>query len=422
MLRNFASVFLFTAVSILTVFVWDAEQDTRELKADYVELRHIKYGLFNVDEWKNTMADIIREKVENFVLTPENKEEVQKKVEDILEVLIDEIEETIREKNSEDLSGLVKQLFIDAMVNMSDIKEGIPEYAKMIVDQLNDPDTRINLKDFLVGQMEVFADETVGRMDYTYLNHVIDKYEVESRSEAILKVEDLLDQQTQHNTSFHIALALVVLLLIAAVLIPGGKQLDLIFAMLSAIVLLIGGIGLPMIDIEATIAQFSFEIVGVPLSFNGQVLFFQSKSIFEVVKILIMQGDLGMVLVAILATAFSIVIPVLKLLLSFVVVIRKKAPANKLMSFLVFKAGKWSMADVLVVAMFMAFIGFTGVINSQLTQIEENSGSLEVITTNNSTLMAGFYLFLGYTLLGLCLSHSLDRKLQNRTHRPQLEE
>ena len=33
--------------------------------------------------------------------------------------------------------------------------------------------------------------------------------------------------------------------------------------------------------------------------------------------------------------------------------------------FLVFKSGKWSMAEVMVVAMFMSIIGFNRVINSQ---------------------------------------------------------
>jgi uncharacterized paraquat-inducible protein A len=33
---------------------------------------------------------------------------------------------------------------------------------------------------------------------------------------------------------------------------------------------------------------------------------------------------------------------------------------------MVFKTGKWSMADVIVVAIFMAYIGFSGIVGEQL--------------------------------------------------------
>ncbi|MBK8500112.1 MAG: hypothetical protein IPL52_15140 [Flavobacteriales bacterium] len=57
------------------------------------------------------------------------------------------------------------------------------------------------------------------------------------------------------------------------------------------------------------------------------------------------------------------------------------------------------MADVMVVAIFMAFIGFNGVVNSQLGDLEDYATSIHVLTTNNSSLEVGFYLFTGYCLL-----------------------
>lgn len=71
------------------------------------------------------------------------------------------------------------------------------------------------------------------------------------------------------------------------------------------------------------------------------------------------------------------------------------------------------MADVMVVALFMAYIGFSGVINSQLTQLERASGTLEVFTTNNSTLQLGFYLFTAYSVVGLLLASNLAKSIRN---------
>jgi hypothetical protein len=125
------------------------------------------------------------------------------------------------------------------------------------------------------------------------------------------------------------------------------------------------------------------------------------------------RGDIALGVVAFLIFSFSILIPILKLVFSFVALARKRTPKSKVAKFIVFKSGKWSMADVMVVALFMAYIGFSGVINSQLTQLERASGTLEVFTTNNSTLQLGFYLFTAYSVVGLLLASNLAKAIRN---------
>ena len=72
------------------------------------------------------------------------------------------------------------------------------------------------------------------------------------------------------------------------------------------------------------------------------------------------------------------------------------------------------MADVMVVGLFMAYLGFGGIINSQLTQLEKSSGSLEVFTTNNSKLQLGFFIFFSYTILSLLISQKIDKRLSSK--------
>jgi hypothetical protein len=67
------------------------------------------------------------------------------------------------------------------------------------------------------------------------------------------------------------------------------------------------------------------------------------------------------------------------------------------------------MADVLVVALFMAYIGFDGVISTQLNQLRQAAAGMDVLTTNNTTLQAGFFLFLGFCIAGLLLGQALER-------------
>ena len=68
------------------------------------------------------------------------------------------------------------------------------------------------------------------------------------------------------------------------------------------------------------------------------------------------------------------------------------------------------MADVMVVAIFMAYIGFNGIIDSQFGQLSSAGQELVILTTNGTSLQPGYYLFLTYTLLALFLSGFLTRK------------
>jgi hypothetical protein len=67
------------------------------------------------------------------------------------------------------------------------------------------------------------------------------------------------------------------------------------------------------------------------------------------------------------------------------------------------------MADVMVIAIFMAYIGFNGIITSQFGQLSSTNQELVILTTNGTSLQPGYYLFLTYTLLALFLSGYLSR-------------
>src|SRR3989337_1079843 len=140
------------------------------------------------------------------------------------------------------------------------------------------------------------------------------------------------------------------------------KQLHTLLFVVSVLltfVVLFVGLTSPMIEIDARIKEMSFLLIGERISFNDQVIFFQSKSIVDVVRMLIETGKYDSAFVGILILVFSIIFPIGKLLATKVYLLgNEKCRANKVVQFFAFKSGKWSMADVKVVAIFMAYIGF----------------------------------------------------------------
>lgn len=71
------------------------------------------------------------------------------------------------------------------------------------------------------------------------------------------------------------------------------------------------------------------------------------------------------------------------------------------------------MADVMVVAIFMAYIGFNGIISDQLDYLTNTNKYMEVVTTNGTSLQSGFYLFLLFCLAGIFLSLAIQKKLEH---------
>jgi hypothetical protein len=170
------------------------------------------------------------------------------------------------------------------------------------------------------------------------------------------------------------------------------------------------GVYYPMLSIDARVLEFNFEILGMDVAFGEQVLFYKSKSVIDIVYLLIEDGKTDTLLVGALILLFSILFPVSKLLLSLFVSQRAASPLTK---FLTTKASKWSMADVFVVAIIMGFIGLRGIISNQIGSLESNNPFVDLIATDYTSLNIGFTLFLLFCLLSLVLGNSVHHFVNN---------
>jgi len=190
--------------------------------------------------------------------------------------------------------------------------------------------------------------------------------------------------------------------------LPSSQYIILVMVLF---VLLIAGVTVPMIDLEAKISEMSFVLFDQQVKFVNQVLYFQTKSVLDVFWIMITHADIQMKIVGILMVLFSVVFPVVKLISSIVYYFNHwKSRDNAIIQFFVLKSGKWSMTDVMIIAIFMAYIGFNGVISSQFGKMHSADDEIVLLTTNGTSLQPGFYLFLGYTMLALFLSEFLTKK------------
>ncbi|HXH31488.1 MAG TPA: paraquat-inducible protein A [Bacteriovoracaceae bacterium] len=401
-----ASVYLCQQIISLSVL-------NQIVKNDSAELNHIKYGLFSINNWKRQISTIVQEEIQDLDLSKSNRREIKKMVEAQLETLIDGIYKKIQNSNKKTFSGLFKQSLMDSFIDIKEVKVGIPEYADALILEMSKSKTEENLKNVAIKRIEDYLNRTFDNQDLTLTDRIITKIgskDIDEARQVLYKTN--VDNRARIELYTHIMIALSVILFA----LPGLSRQTLrpsqyIPLVISLCALLLVGVTTPMIDMEAKITKMSFALMGHPVLFENQILYFQSKSILDVFSIMINHRDLQMKFVGLLLVSFSVIFPLLKLLTSvFYYYNVKGLRKNGLIQFFVLKSGKWSMADVMVVAIFMAYIGFNGIITSQMGSLNTTDPDLVFIATNGTALQPGYYLFLTYTVLGLFLSSILTSK------------
>ncbi len=411
-LKVIISTLLLAISIVLTVQIILMAKQHQKVKIDLSEINHIRYGLLNVDEWAGQVAYILTEKINEFEVTPENREQLETSVSNVLYTLIDEVEDLMVERTSGQFSGMKKWIAGFAL-DVDQLRDSVPSFAHTVVNELDKPETKTLLQKYLNEKLEEFTASTYNRDHMELLNELLLKYNCDGRDACKELLNEKLDQKQDAINLRVIVLLGAVLLAFLINLIQKGKlnQAQSILLILSSLCLLLGGIITPMIELEARIDMLIFQLLGEEVVFRNNILFFQSKSITDMVRILMTDGSIQMVSVGILIFTFSIVFPSLKLICSYLYSLNiDKLKENKVIRFFVIKSGKWSMADVMVVAIFMAYIGFNGIVGSQMDNLSRSSQSIEILTTNGTHLTGGFYLFLCFCLASLFLSSAITRK------------
>ena len=408
---NSLVVALLIAISFSSIKFYQLEKSNRILKSDLIELSDVKYGLFNVDEWKEQLATVITQKLKELKLTGQEKEKARVKIENFLRQTIRKFEISYKQENNKNsFFGIsYKSIGADVFEIFEKLEERVPQITEDILTYLEKEENRENIKDYILAQLDRYRDSTFQKIDYSKYDTILAKYNTENKAACLSVINTKIDAIQSKLLKFNILILLSFLSLLLLVLIDkNSSKFRVSVYILGALIFLYLGVFLPMIDIDARIQSLEFNLMGESILFKDQILYYKSKSIIEMSKIMLSQGKIQVMLVGLLVLLFSIIFPVAKLLSSLLVLFKSDFKDNKVVNFLVLKSGKWSMADVMVVAIFMSYIGFSGILSSQLDQLQNISENLSIITTNNSELQSGFYFFLGFVILSISISQLIS--------------
>ncbi len=388
----------------------------KQYKLDYAIVNNVQYGLLSVDIWREQVIVAASSEIRQYRLSPEQQAELRKEIDQLLRTLVAHAFEIIN-KPQTSLGGKLKKLVVKTFVNQDKIVAQVPIYSQKLMAEITKPSTYKQ-----VSKLADTALAQIGRKSYdssvAATKHLMDsiysKYGATDKA-GFEKINASGLEQIHKDTRRYAfgMLGCIVAILLLWLLVRYKRNLHVPLYMLSvasAMILLMVGLTTTMIEIDARITKMDLHFLGKAISFKDQGLFFQSKSIIDVVVLLLQTRRLDSQIVGILILVFSVLFPFMKLSATGISLISEdKWAKNKFIHYFAFNSGKWSMADVMVVAILMTYIGFNGIIPSTLSSFHFDENMVTTISTNNTSVQPGYIIFIAFVIYGFVLSAILKK-------------
>jgi hypothetical protein len=382
----------------------------RLIRTDLAEIENARYGILSADQWRAIIGPMLNAQVDNLDLKGQSKS-LRPMVERSLYALLDNIKTQMTSPNpkASGKPGGGNAMLVNMIV--ATLRPHVPEYTNVVMAELAKPQTQKSFRDSIRDVLANAVANTFGATDMTTYNAILKHYGCSSGAACEQTLgKKIAEADTKVNRYYLTVLACAAL---GFILLMAGKPTlsrgAVVVLMLFCIAMLAGGVLSPMMEVEVRVTKIDATLLGTPIEFRGQSLYYRSKTVFEVFQTLIQMGRPEMTVVGVLVILFSVVFPALKMLALGASIFRPALlRTNRLVKLLAFDLSKWSMADVMALAIFMSFVAFNGVIGSAWDGLRAVPNVQQVlIPTNASTILPGYCLFVGFCVASILLSRKL---------------
>lgn len=412
---------LAAAVILLLPAIWfswktvDGLAARRLIRTDLAEITHARYGILSADQWRGILGPILNAQVDKLDLKGQSKS-LRPMVERSLYDLLDHIKTQMTSPNAKGsgLPGGGNPMIVNMIIGT--LRPHVPEYTDVVMAELGKQETQEGFKNSIRVVLDDAVRNTFGATDMNTYNDILKRYGCAQTSAGAAACEVILAQKIaqadRKTTRYYLAVlasaALGFILLMAGR--PTLTRSSVAVLMFFCIAMLAGGVLSPMLEVEVRVTKLDATLLGSPIEFRDQSLYYRSKTVLEVCQTLIAMGRPEMTVVAVLVILFSVVFPALKMLALGACLFRPALlRTNRLVRLLAFELSKWSMADVMALAIFMSFVAFNGVIGSGWDGVRGMPEIQQVlIPTNASRILPGYYLFVGFCVSSIFLSKKLE--------------
>ena len=263
----------------------------------------------------------LQKKVEEFDFNELPREEIRRRIEKMLYKITGDLKSSFKEEK-----GFLPRAVANITGIFDKMQDDVPEITETILKFVEDPQNREAVKTFALNKLDNLTDRTFSEIDYSMYDQVIEKHGCLDRDQTIANLNATID--TSYAKAKPLKILLFVLAAVAAVVLLFGKNLtkhEFFLITIVTLCFLATGLLLPMIEIDARISEMSFSLLGEPVHFEDQILYYKNKSILEVVQVMIVEERFDLMVVGFLVLLFSVLFPLAKLISSvFYVYVNKR--------------------------------------------------------------------------------------------------
>lgn len=394
--------------------VYRLSQERARLKEDISKVNDVQFGVMSVNLWEGEIRSIAEKQIREFTLTKEQDSIIRVAIDDVLKGVIKRTDKVIQDDDGSVLKYIRKQA-INLFFDVKDFQKKVPVLTDAIMKKLTSKEGKERLEILVLSKIDELAASTYDSTKVELYNSYLSKYGVSNKEEFNKVTDAKVDayySAVLNNSFFPVGIAILfVLLWVAFRNNEELKYILLTFSIIFGAIILLTGIASPMIEIDARFRAMNFFILGEEIKFSNQYIFYRSKSIYEIVHLMMSTGKIDSMIVGFMIFSFSVLLPFMKLTSMSIYLYSAKYRKYAFSKWMTFKSGKWSMADVMVVAIFMAYVAFQGILENQLEGLNQSSETLTAITTNHTSLQPGFYVFVTYVVFSILLSMYLSKKV-----------
>jgi len=390
------SLFMFSIIIYFSIKIIYVEKNIKEKKILIALQSDASNGVFNPEIWKYKILTIIKNKINkiDFVLY---RDDIKKIIIEIYDEAIKEIKKPQKDKSENSFKN-----FFDGIRNTS------KSFAVSAFDKFLS-NFKIHILSSITNKLEGNSTEIKNMINkniekYFKINDIKSvKQLIVSNSNLLKTKQELMFLQNKLNKYvllFSISIIIFLIFNFSLFFTTScsiNQKYLLLNIQFTSLILLIIGILTSMIEINAKILDFNFTFLGETITFKDQILYFQRKSIIDVATVLIRNNPI----VAVSVIMFSVIFPLFKSVLLLLGIFNEKIRNNRVIGGFIQNISKWSMADVFIVATFLSYLGFSGILNAQLSSITNFDSLKMLIDTNHTKLSIGFYAFMVYVILSI---------------------
>ena len=377
-------ILAFAAIIVVVGGAWRADRDLGHTIEDYVQAFDAKQGIGNPDAVKAQIAAALRSEIQAFDLaSPETQA-----------LLVRIIALAIDESTGQAMGG---GFGANALRGL--LRSFGPQFADALAGQLGANQEGIK------EQLGAHIAESVGEAPEPTPCYVGADLEADQCLEAALAEID------DGRTSLTLWLAVAALVVLAGVLLVSTQGVGRTdrersaYALVLAWMCLVPALSLPVLDASTHFTRVQLEFGNSVIEFERQVIGYYSESIWGVAESLFDRETVLESAVGLLVIVFSVLLPVTKTLAALARIVKPGIRAN--LEFL----SRWTMADVVVVAIFMSYIGITITGGSELQgqQPIADIGSMSGLRSGAVFLA----LYVAVSTLGAHLRQRVNRRASN---------